>query len=383
MTKTKRIIIFILITILLIITPNIKVMAYNIEGDYKYVVDACFEDAEKISNAKGCTYTVALSSIKEAVLNKNNEFLEDILEPLHMKPDDQFRKELAEIIENEIDAQTFEKNDSTELRSDIKKDMDDEYKNFKSLHKKETNYITLLKNRCKEIEENITTGKIPSGYTAEGLSYLKTLYEDEIEIQEAKKAVKNGTINGIKYEEGLDEEEKQDKIDEIERNIRELEAMPGSYQKNGRSRNQLVKDLQAIKQAYEDEQGKKIEEEAAEKQGNSTAILGQSSVESNHTADEIIDDADDFINAGKSSGSKISQTNLKQASNSLYNLLLVFGIILAVIIGFYLAIKFMLASAEDKAKVKEALVPYVAGCIVIFSGFVIWKIAILLLGGIA
>ena len=114
-----------------------------------------------------------------------------------------------------------------------------------------------------------------------------------------------------------------------------------------------------------------------------TGVLGQSSASGDHSVDEIIDNADDFINAGKSEGSKISTGNLKKASNTLYNMLLTFGIVLAVIIGMYLGVKFMLASAEDKAKVKESLIPYVAGCVVIFSGFVIWKLAILLLGGIA
>lgn len=36
----------------------------------------------------------------------------------------------------------------------------------------------------------------------------------------------------------------------------------------------------------------------------------------------------------------------------------------------------MVASAEDKAKVKEALIPYIVGCIVIFGAFTIWSIAV-------
>ena len=67
----------------------------------------------------------------------------------------------------------------------------------------------------------------------------------------------------------------------------------------------------------------------------------------------------------------------------MYNILLGIGVFLAVAVGMYLAIKFMLASAEDKAKVKESLVPYIAGCVVIFGAFTIWKLAIVLLSGIA
>ena len=48
-------------------------------------------------------------------------------------------------------------------------------------------------------------------------------------------------------------------------------------------------------------------------------------------------------------------------------------------IGVYLGIKFMSSSADDKAKVKEALIPYIVGCIVIFGAFGIWKLLITLL----
>ena len=46
------------------------------------------------------------------------------------------------------------------------------------------------------------------------------------------------------------------------------------------------------------------------------------------------------------------------------------------LVGTIIGIQFMLASAEDKAKVKEALVPYIIGCVVIFGAFTIWSIAV-------
>ena len=42
----------------------------------------------------------------------------------------------------------------------------------------------------------------------------------------------------------------------------------------------------------------------------------------------------------------------------------------------------MIASAEDKAKIKEAMIPYVLGCIVIFGAFGIWKLAITILNNL-
>lgn len=115
----------------------------------------------------------------------------------------------------------------------------------------------------------------------------------------------------------------------------------------------------------------------------STGILGQSSASGNHTIDEVIEGGKNFIEAGKNQQSKIDGTNLQTASDTLYNMLLAIGIVIAVIVGIYLGIKFMISSAEDKAKVKESLIPYIAGCVVIFGAFIIWKLVILLLNGIA
>lgn len=111
-----------------------------------------------------------------------------------------------------------------------------------------------------------------------------------------------------------------------------------------------------------------------------TGVLGNSVSSGIHSPDEIINEANEFINKGQQQ--TIDTGNLKNASDTLYNILLTIGIFLAVAIGMYLGIKFMLASAEDKAKVKESLIPYIAGCVVIFGAFIIWKLAIMLLAGI-
>jgi len=68
--------------------------------------------------------------------------------------------------------------------------------------------------------------------------------------------------------------------------------------------------------------------------------------------------------------------SLTKTSNYIYNTLLVVAVAIAVIVGSYLGIKLMLESAEDKAKIKEALIPFVVGCFVIFGAFGIWKIAV-------
>lgn len=112
-------------------------------------------------------------------------------------------------------------------------------------------------------------------------------------------------------------------------------------------------------------------------------LLGTSTPSGGHTIDEVLNEGGNFIDIGKNQGDKINPTNLKTASNTLYNILLGIGVFLAVAIGMYLAIKFMISSAEEKANIKESLVPYIAGCVVVFGAFIIWKLAITLLSGIA
>lgn len=90
--------------------------------------------------------------------------------------------------------------------------------------------------------------------------------------------------------------------------------------------------------------------------------------------DDLISSADDFLKKGEDDA--ISLDALKNTSNYIYNTLLVIAVAIAVIVGSYLGIKFMLESAEDKAKIKEAMIPFVVGCFVIFGAFGIWKIAV-------
>ena len=69
----------------------------------------------------------------------------------------------------------------------------------------------------------------------------------------------------------------------------------------------------------------------------------------------------------------LNKENLQEFSNQIFIVLFAIGVALSVIIGGILGIKFMMSSAEDKAKVKEIMIPYIVGCIVIFGAFGIWK----------
>ena len=83
----------------------------------------------------------------------------------------------------------------------------------------------------------------------------------------------------------------------------------------------------------------------------------------------MIGDADKFLNSSVEPAIKSSA--LQDFSGRFYNILLTVGIIVAVIVEMVLGIKFMVGGAEEKANIKEVLVPYVVGCIVIFGAFAI------------
>ena len=94
--------------------------------------------------------------------------------------------------------------------------------------------------------------------------------------------------------------------------------------------------------------------------------------------DEIMTGADNFIEAGQGK-SQLDEDKLEATSDMVFNTLLAIAIVVAVIVGMIIGIQFMVAGVEEKAKIKEALLPYVISCVVVFGAFGIWKIAVTLL----
>ena len=91
----------------------------------------------------------------------------------------------------------------------------------------------------------------------------------------------------------------------------------------------------------------------------------------------IVGGADNFVNSGKDGNtSTLDGPMLNNTSNFIYNTLLIIGVCIAVLIGTVLGIQFITGSVEQKVKVKESLIPFVVGCVVIFSAFGIWKLVI-------
>lgn len=92
---------------------------------------------------------------------------------------------------------------------------------------------------------------------------------------------------------------------------------------------------------------------------------------------EVISGGKQFISDGESSGqTQVTSEKIEDLSGYIYNILLVSGVVIAVVVVTVLGIQFMIGGAEGQAKVKEMLVPFIVGCVVVFGGFAFWKIAI-------
>lgn len=84
-----------------------------------------------------------------------------------------------------------------------------------------------------------------------------------------------------------------------------------------------------------------------------------------------IDENGNFIT---SKNFTVNQKELRDSASRIYRIAVLIGVSLMVIIGGILGIKFIMASVEDKAKIKEMMIPYIIGCVVIAGGYAIWKL---------
>lgn len=111
-------------------------------------------------------------------------------------------------------------------------------------------------------------------------------------------------------------------------------------------------------------------------------LVSSSSSHAGFWSDKIFKPAEDFISEGKQTtiiddGKLVSgDANNPGVVDIIYTILFNIAVAATVIVGAILGIKFMIASAEDKAEVKKSLIPYIVGNIVIYGAFIIWKLAV-------
>lgn len=92
--------------------------------------------------------------------------------------------------------------------------------------------------------------------------------------------------------------------------------------------------------------------------------------------DDGMNNGNSFLNAGSESSTMIDQNDLKSLSNFISGVLLTIAIGVTVITGAIMGLNFITQSIEEKAKVKESMIPWVIGIIVSFGAFTIWEVAV-------
>lgn len=90
---------------------------------------------------------------------------------------------------------------------------------------------------------------------------------------------------------------------------------------------------------------------------------------------DIIGTANEWIRLGKESDSLPKRADWT-SMNGLVDMLWGAGIFAVLIAGTILGIKYMLASVEEKANIKESMKPYIIGSIIILGALSIWKLCI-------
>lgn len=105
----------------------------------------------------------------------------------------------------------------------------------------------------------------------------------------------------------------------------------------------------------------------------------QNKTSSGESLDNMITSAEDFSKEDDENTLTLENEELQNLSSLLFNILTNIAVVVSVLVGLYIGIKFMTGSIEQKANIKELLVPYVVGCVVVYGALGIWKLVVTLL----
>lgn len=90
--------------------------------------------------------------------------------------------------------------------------------------------------------------------------------------------------------------------------------------------------------------------------------------------DSIFSNADDFLaQESQSSAQGIEESELKDISDTVSGILLTIAVAVTFITIGVMGVNFAIQAADEKAKVKESMVPWVIGILVSFGAYGIWK----------
>lgn len=97
---------------------------------------------------------------------------------------------------------------------------------------------------------------------------------------------------------------------------------------------------------------------------------------------DIMGTARNWINLGKKEQGSTNLAKTKTEFNDLAGVLWELGIFVVVICGTIVGIKYMFASVEEKASIKESIQPYLIGSVIILGALGIWKFLVEFLEGV-
>lgn len=106
---------------------------------------------------------------------------------------------------------------------------------------------------------------------------------------------------------------------------------------------------------------------------NSIPIISKASM-----LDNVFKEGKEFLSTESYSNitNDVDGAQIIGISKSIYNVLLTLATAVAAIIISVLGIQFITGSIEQKAKIKEQLIPFIIGCVVVFGSLGIWKLII-------
>lgn len=112
--------------------------------------------------------------------------------------------------------------------------------------------------------------------------------------------------------------------------------------------------------------------------GNGTGSFGNKNPASSSndidTIDKVIQSGNDFLDAADDNTVNFSEESLQKLSKFISGVLLAIAIGVTVISVIILGINYTVQSIDEKAKIKESMVPWIIGIFIAFGAFAIWKI---------
>jgi len=89
---------------------------------------------------------------------------------------------------------------------------------------------------------------------------------------------------------------------------------------------------------------------------------------------DIIVDGKDFLKQGTQNVIAPKENQIKAIANTVSNILLSIAAGVTLISSVIMGINFAIQSVEEKAKIKESMIPWIIGIFISFGAYGIWKI---------